>query len=239
MTPPMFRAPSGAPLVGHITLDGPEGHHAADVRRIRVGETIWLTDGAGARCEGVVDVVRRGGLDVTVTGVVEEPAPSPRLVAVQALAKGGRDEAAVAAMTEVGVDEIVAWSASRSIAKATERTAAKWQATADAAARQARRTWWPTVVGPLGLSDVVSKVAAADVALLLHESAEELFVDIDLAGVREVLIVVGPEGGITDDEALAMTDAGAHAVRLGSTVLRSSTAGVAALAAICSRTRWA
>lgn len=234
----MFRAPAGAPRSGRLALDGAEGHHAADVRRLRAGEPIWLTDGAGTRWEGVVADVRRGGLDVEVTAVVDVPVDRPRLVAVQALAKGGRDEAAVEAMTEIGVDEIVAWAASRSIAKWTDRTAAKWHATAEAAAKQARRSWWPDVSGPATIADVAARAGAAGVALVLHESATTSLADVHLADADDVLVVVGPEGGISDGELAAMTGAGALAVRLGDTVLRSSTAGVAALSAICARTRW-
>lgn len=239
MTPPIFRAPAGAPRTGRLTLDGPEGHHAADVRRLRVGETLWLTDGAGSRWEGLVAEVRRGALDLDVVQVVDESPPTPRLVAVQALAKGGRDEAAIEAMTEVGVDEIVAWSAARSIAKWTDRTAAKWQSTVDAASKQARRSWWPSVTGPATTADVSHRIGATGIAVVLHEGATASLADVDVASAREVLVIVGPEGGITDEELTELTAAGAQPVRLGSNVLRSSTAGVAALAAICARTRWA
>lgn len=235
----MFRVASDAVGAALVTLDGPEGHHAATVRRLGVGEDLWLTDGLGTRGVGAVEAVRRGELDVRVTDWATDDPPVPRLVAVQALAKGGRDEAAVEAMTELGVDEIVAWCASRSIAKPTDRTAAKWQSTADAAARQSRRTWWPRVTGTISAKDVAARVAQADVGLVLHEAATVSLSGVDLAGAREVLIVVGPEGGITEDELAAMTDAGARPVKLGTTVLRSSTAGVAALSAICARTRWA
>ncbi|HVS68113.1 MAG TPA: 16S rRNA (uracil(1498)-N(3))-methyltransferase [Mycobacteriales bacterium] len=235
----MFRVPSGAPRSGRVTLEGSEGRHAADVRRLRVGEPIWLTDGAGTRWEGAVGEVRRGALDVDVEHVVSEPAASPRLVAVQALAKGGRDEAAIEAMTEIGVDEVVAWSASRSIAKWTDRTAAKWQSTVDAAAKQARRSWWPQVSGPASTADVAARIRAADVALVLSEAAGRAIPTVDIAAAGEVLVVIGPEGGIADDELEALTAAGGQPVRLGANVLRSSTAGVAALAAICARTRWA
>lgn len=238
MTPPMFRAPAGAAHIGRTTLDGPEGRHAADVRRLRTGEAIWLTDGDGTRWEGVVAEVRRGSLDVDIARIVNEEALSPRLVVIQALAKGGRDEDAVEAMTEVGVDEIVGWAASRSIAKWTDRTGAKWQATADAAAKQARRSRWPQVTGPATTADVANRIAEVDVAVVLHESATASLAEVDLGSAREVLVVVGPEGGIIDDELEVMTSAGAHAVKLGASVLRSSTAGVAALSAICARTRW-
>lgn len=234
----MFRAPAGAARSGLVTLDGPEGRHAADVRRLRVGEVIWLTDGVGSRWEGVVTEVRRGALDLDVKQAVAELQPSPRLVAVQALAKGGRDEAAIEAMTEVGVDEIVGWSASRSIAKWTDRTASKWQSTADAAAKQARRSWWPEIAGPAATVDLVSRVTAADCAVVLHESAEVSITEVELSTAHEIVVVIGPEGGIADDELTALTGAGAQPVKLGPTVLRSGTAGVVALAAICARTRW-
>ncbi|HWA65171.1 MAG TPA: 16S rRNA (uracil(1498)-N(3))-methyltransferase [Mycobacteriales bacterium] len=242
MTPPVFRVPdgtAGADGQGVLTLRGAEGHHAADVRRLRVGEPVWLTDGAGSRWECAVSGVRRGELDLAVGRVVHVPRPQPRLVVVQALAKGGRDEDAVEAMTEVGVDEILGWSASRSVAKWTDRTAGKWEATAAAAARQSRRTWWPTVAGPLSTAQVAARLMTASRALVLHESAvHPLTVDAAAASGQEVVVVVGPEGGIADDELAAFAAAGAQPVRLGDAVLRSSTAGVAALAAICSQTRW-
>jgi 16S rRNA (uracil1498-N3)-methyltransferase len=221
-----------------VTLDGPEGHHAADVRRLRVGEALWLTDGAGARGSGVVGAVRRGALDIDVADWTNEARSVPRLAVVQALAKGGRDEDAVEAMTEVGVDEVLGWQASRSIAKWTDRTGAKWTGTAEAAARQSRRVWWPTVTGPASTADVVARIQAADVSLVMHEAAGASISTVELTGAAEVLIVVGPEGGIADHELDAFGTAGAQLVRLGESVLRSSTAGVVALAVIAARTRW-
>lgn len=236
MTPPTFFA-SGREE--RVTLDGPEGRHAADVRRLRVGESVWLTDGKGTRGVAVVDHVRRGAVDLVVSEWLDIPPPQPRLVVVQALAKGGRDEAAVEAMTEVGVDEVAGWAASRAVAKWTERTAAKWRSTAEAASRQARRSWWPTITGPLSTADVASRLQAATVALVLHEDATAGLSAVAIPVVGEIAIVVGPEGGIADDELETFAAAGAQPVRLGDSVLRSSTAGVAALAAFCARTRWA
>jgi 16S rRNA (uracil1498-N3)-methyltransferase len=141
-------------------------------------------------------------------------------------------------MTEVGVDEVVGWQAARSVAKWTDRTAAKWTSVAEAAARQSRRTWWPTVTGPASTADVVTRIRAADVCVVLHESASEPIAMLDWTGAGEVLVIVGPEGGISDDELAFFVAAGARPTRLGETVLRSSTAGVAALAVIASRTRW-
>jgi 16S rRNA (uracil1498-N3)-methyltransferase len=239
MTPPMFRVAPDVIGADRVTLDGPEGHHAADVRRLRVGEQLWLTDGSGARGWGTVQEAKRGQLEVAVSNWARDEVQPPRLVVFQALAKGGRDEAAVEAMTEVGVDEIIGWSASRSIAKWTDRSATKWRSTADAAAKQARRSWWPDVSGPASTTDVAARIATADVAIVLHEAASGSLTELALATAREVVLAIGPEGGISDDELELMIGAGACAVRLGDSVLRSSTAGVAALSAICARTRWA
>jgi 16S rRNA (uracil1498-N3)-methyltransferase len=157
---------------------------------------------------------------------------------VQALAKGGRDEDAVESMTEVGVDEVLGWSASRSVAKWTDRSQAKWQSTADAAARQSRRSWWPIVDGPLSTAAVAKRLAEATLAVVLHESAADQLAAIAVPTSGEIVVVVGPEGGIAESELTAYQEAGARLVRLGDTVLRSSTAGVAALSAICAQTRW-
>jgi len=238
VTPPVFRLDAVLAAGAVVTLDGPEGRHAADVRRLKPGEPICLTNGAGLRATGVVTDIRRGSLDIEVDAVETNPQPSPRLVVVQALAKGGRDEAAIEAMTEVGVDEVVGWSASRSIAKWTERTESKWQATIDAAAKQARRVWWPTVSGPASTPAVAERLGASSLGLVLHESATEPLAAVELPIAGEVVVVVGPEGGISDAELAALRAAGGRAVRLGDSVLRSSTAGVAALSVISARTRW-
>jgi 16S rRNA (uracil1498-N3)-methyltransferase len=239
MTAPVFFASVGnVDAGGQIVLDGPEGHHAADVRRLYAGEAIDLTDGSGVLLHGVVAEVRRGELAVTVTERVVVPAPAPSFTVVQALAKGGRDEDAVEAMTEVGVDHVVGWAASRSIAKWTDRTGPKWLSTALAAAKQSRRAWWPTVTGPESTADVAARCAAASVAVVLHEAATAPLTSVAVPDIGEVVLVVGPEGGITDEELDALSGAGAAVVRLGSTVLRSSTAGVAALSVLSAASRW-
>ncbi|MBV9486445.1 MAG: 16S rRNA (uracil(1498)-N(3))-methyltransferase [Frankiaceae bacterium] len=239
MTAPVFFATVGDTAAGdQIVLDGPEGHHAADVRRLFAGEAIDLTDGAGVMLHGVVAEARRGELTVDVTERVVQPAPTPWFTVVQALAKGGRDEDAVEAMTEVGVDQVVGWTASRSIAKWTDRTEPKWTATVQAAAKQSRRAWWPTVAGPASTADVAGRCEAASLAVVLHEAAAVPLASLSVPSHGEVVLVVGPEGGISDEELAAFTAAGAAAVRLGQTVLRSSTAGVAALSVLSAHSRW-
>jgi 16S rRNA (uracil1498-N3)-methyltransferase len=234
----------GTAAVGDVaTLAGPEGHHASVVRRIAVGEEVTLTDGRGtaARCRAVA--VGKGSLDAEVLSVATARAEMPRLVVVQAIPKGDRGELAVEMLTEVGADVIVPWAASRSVARwkgeRAEKALSRWRSAAREAAKQARRTWFPEVT-PLASTDhVASLLAAASVPVVLHEAASGPLSDVPVPGRGEIVIVVGPEGGITDQELAAFSAVGAEPLRLGSSVLRSSTAGVAAAAALLSRTpRW-
>lgn len=238
MTRPLFFVPPDALTTDRVVIDGDEGRHAADVRRLRVGEQVDVGDGAGAVVHGQVAEASRGRVVVDVQARHDVPAADPAFVAVQAVAKGGRDEDAVEAMTEVGVDEVLGWQAARSVAQWSDRTAGRWAATARAAAKQARRAWIPTVAGPLSTAEVAQRLAAAELAVVLHEGATEFFADVTMPGSGQVVVVVGPEGGITDDEVAAFAAAGAHVCRLGEQVLRTSTAGVAALSVLSAATRW-
>lgn len=228
---------------GRVVLDGPEGRHAATVKRLQVGETVVLSDGAGltARCE--VAAVGRDLLELDVLERTEEPEPSPRIVVVQALPKGERGELAVEVMTEAGVDEIVPWSASRSITQwrpeRREKSLARWRNAAKEAGKQSRRARFPEVAGLASTKDVVTRLSAAPCALILHEEALVPLSTIPLADPSEIVLVVGPEGGISPEELAAFQEAGATTVRLGPNVLRTSTAGVAAASVLMARTgRW-
>jgi 16S rRNA (uracil1498-N3)-methyltransferase len=223
-----------------VVVEGAEAHHAVAVRRLAVGEPVVLTDGAGhvATCE--VTATGKSRLEALVGSVTTEPAPVPELVVVQALAKGERGELAVELLTEVGASGIVPWAASRSVAVWRGERAAKslgrWQATAREAAKQARRAWFPVVAPLASTAEVAALVAAAPLALVLHEEATEPLPDVV---PDRVVLVVGPEGGLAPDELTAFEAAGARTVRLGREVLRTSTAGAAAVAALLSRTaRW-
>jgi 16S rRNA (uracil1498-N3)-methyltransferase len=244
MSRPLFLV-TALPAGGAYTLDGPEGHHAADVQRLGVGEALVLGDGRGGTAEATVTAVRRGALDVTVTGRGQAPPSDPRLVVVQGIAKGDRGELAVQAMTEVGVDEIVPWAATRSVARwrdaRGDRAREKWVATAREAAKQARRPWLPEVAGDPDESTarVAHRIGAAAAAIVLHEEATAGLSTVDLPAGGDIVLVVGPEGGITPEELATFTAAKATAVRLGPHVLRTSTAGVAALAVLSDRLgRW-
>lgn len=217
-----------------LVLEGAEGRHAASVRRIRTGEVIDLVDGRGTRCTCTVTAVGKDNLTCDVVSRASEEPSSPRLTLVQALAKGARGELAVELATEVGVDAIVPWAASRSIAKA-DKPLDRWVSTAREAAKQSRRSWFPEVADPLTTAQVA---ALPGTLLVLHEAAETSLSTMPLPA-GDLVLVVGPEGGISPEELDTFTAAGAVAVRLGGSVLRTSTAGAAAIAVVSSRTgRW-
>ena len=228
---------------GLVSVTGDEARHAAQVLRLRAGERVDLVDGEGRRLEGVVHGVGRDRLDVSVERVVEEPDPVPRITVVQALAKGDRGELAVAAMTEVGVDVIVPWSAEHCVSRwsgeRAQRGVDKWRSTARSAAKQARRSRLPDVRTLHATEDLEGLIASSALALCLDESAEEAMARIDVPASGEIVLVVGPEGGLSDAERDRLQAWGATCVRLGPSVLRTSTAGPVGAAVVLARTpRW-
>lgn len=246
MSAPVFLTADPALRTGRrVVLDGPEGRHAVTVRRLAVGEDIVLTDGHGLSIRGTVAVVEgKDTLHVDVAERAEEPPPSPRVVVVQALPKGDRGELAVETMTEVGVDVIVPWSAARCVTQwrgdRGTKSLAKWRSTAREAGKQARRVHLPDVTDLMTTRQVAQLLGTAAFAAVLHEAAEAPLATTDMPGDGDLVLVVGPEGGIAPEELAAFADAGAGAYRLGPTVLRTSTAGVSAASVVMARSgRWA
>lgn len=245
MTLPQHVVPTLAGVAaGHtVTVDGDEAHHAVVVRRLRVGEAVTLADGAGAVATGEVSATGKRSFDVVVTAVDLFAEPSPSITVVQALPKGERGELAVEVLTEIGAARIVPWAAARSVAvwkgERAAKSHAKWRSTAREAAKQSRRAWHPEVPPLAATADVAALVQQADLAVVLHEDATEPLGALAVPDAGDIVVVVGPEGGLTEDEVALLVAAGAVAVRLGSEVLRTSTAGVAAVAALLTRTsRW-
>lgn len=241
--PPVFLVSPGDLAKDVVTLSGPEGHHAAAVRRLGPGERADVSDGAGCLAECVVESVARDTVVLAVRSVQAVPRPAPVLAVVQALAKGDRGELAVELMTEVGVDTVVAWQAERSVVRwqgeRGTRALGKWQATAREAAKQSRRAWLPDVTGPGTLGEIARRVSAAACAVVLEASAVVPLSRLALPDSGEIVLVVGPEGGISPAERGALGAAGAIEARLGPTVLRTSTAGAAAAAVLLTRSgRW-
>lgn len=220
-----------------VTLTGAEAHHAATVRRVRVGEAVTIGDGRGAWLTGAVVSVAPREVVVRVDERRDAAPPRPRIVLVQALAKGDRDELAVQAATELGVDEIVPWQAARSVSRWDAAKAvkgrARWGTIAREAAKQAHRAWLPEV-GELTSTRELALRAGTTRMLILEPTASAPLsaLTLDAADARDIVLVVGPEGGISPDELETLVAAGAQQVRLGDTVLRTSTAGPAALAVV-------
>lgn len=243
MSLPVFlsEAITDASAGASVVLDGDEGRHAATVKRLRAGEQVVLTDGAGTSGTCTVTDSGKATLTLRVDTVSYADRALPHVTVVQALPKGDRGELAVEMLTEIDVDRIVPWAAARSVAvwrgERAVKSLAKWRAAARAATKQARRSWLPEVTPLASTAEVGDLLAAADLAVVLHEDAITPMSALSLEGVTRIVVVVGPEGGLSDDELGAFGSAAV--VRLGSSVLRTSTAGVAAVAALLAHTpRW-
>jgi 16S rRNA (uracil1498-N3)-methyltransferase len=249
VTAPVFVVPAtalAAASVGDVVrLDGAEGRHAVAVRRLAVGEELDLVDGVGRRVRGTIaSVLDKQSLDVAVVTVHDEPPPEPLVVVVQALPKGDRGELAVELLTEIGVDVIVPWAAANCVTQwkgdRVERAHRRWADAAQAAAKQARRARFPVVEPCASTADVLTRIGQATTALVLHEEAMTSIADVAAPGAGDLLLVVGPEGGLTPAERESFGSAGAREVRLGPSVLRTSSAGITAVAALLAPTpRWA
>lgn len=241
----MFWCDRARLLTEQFTLDGAEGRHATTVRRLRPGERVDVTDGAGliAQCQVVAARSGPGQLDLTVLARRTEPAPPYRLTVVQAILKGDRGELAVELMTEVGADVIVPWAAERCVARwpagREDKALARWRSTALAAGKQSRRARFSEVTPQERLAVVVQRVHDAALAVLLDPRAGTPLGSLDLPDRGEIVLIVGPEGGLTEAEETALAGAGAVPARLGPTVLRGSTAGAVAAALVLSASgRW-
>ena len=241
--PPLFVAAPGELAGDVIVLSGAEGRHAATVRRLAPGERADVTDGAGQLAECVVTQAGPGVLRLAVQARRVQPPAAPALVVVQALAKGERGQLAVELLTETGADVIVPWAAQRSVTRwqgeRGERALARWRATAQEAAKQARRARFP-VVAPLADGPGVARlVRSAALAVLLDLDAGTALAALPVPASGEVVVIVGPEGGVSPAEAGELTAAGAVGAHLGPTVLRTSTAGAVAVSVLLSRSsRW-
>jgi 16S rRNA (uracil1498-N3)-methyltransferase len=243
VTAPVFLADRADLEADVIVLSGAEGRHAATVRRIRPGERADVADGDGMIAECVVTAAGGGRVELRVQARREVPFPDPRITVVQAIPKGDRAELAVETMTEVGVDVVVPWQAERCVARwpadRAAKSLAKWRSTAREAAKQARRARVPEVTGLASSADVAARISAAAAAVVLEPGAAGSVARLPLPDQGDIVLVVGPEGGLSPAEVDAFTEAGAIPARLGASVLRTSTAGAVAAAVLMSRSgRW-
>lgn len=240
MVTPLFRieALADAGVGQRILLSGAEGKHAVSVRRMRLGESIQLSNGRGLRVTGSVSELGSNELWVEVAEVQHEPEPPLKITVIQALAKGDRDELAIQAATELGCWSVIPWQAERSVSRWDSTKAKKgverWQSIVSEASKQSLRAWDPRVAEPITTRELATMVGSFDLALVLEPTAPERLSELDFRQLQDssICLVVGPEGGIAPSELEAFSNAGARTVRLGTEVLRTSTAAVAAMSAI-------
>jgi 16S rRNA (uracil1498-N3)-methyltransferase len=247
VTAPAFLVPAAS--LGHVTVgstvavEGDEGRHGGSVKRLRQSEQVDLVDGEGRRVTGVVEAVHRDSFTVRVTAATDEPARQPQVIVVQALAKGDRAELAVEMLTECGVDLIVPWSADHSVTvwrdDRAQRGLRRWRAVSRAAAKQSRRSRLPVISDLSDSQRVAELLAAASLGLVLHESAAARLSRVAIPSTGCVVLVVGPEGGISPAELALFAECLGLPVRMGASVLRTSTAGVAAASVVMANSgRW-
>jgi 16S rRNA (uracil1498-N3)-methyltransferase len=239
MVEPLFRFIE--PLVAGqiVQLTGSEGHHAAAVRRMRVGEAIALTNGQGLKARGVVSAVAPKQLNVAVHSVETFELPVVTFTLVQAVAKGDRDELAIQAATELGTTRVVPWQAERSISKwdgKEEKNRERWQQIVDEAAKQALRPWFPAVAQVQSSKSLAKQISESTGTYLVLDPTSPISLNqVDLSTSGEVALIVGPEGGISEAELAMFESAGAKRVHLGAGILRTSTAGMAAISVLAAK----
>lgn len=235
MVEPLFFAAIGSDsAVGtSFTLGGPEAKHAISVRRMTIGESISVSDGSGVKMRGKVTKVKKETLEISIESIEELFAPKSQLFLVQALAKGDRDELAIQACTELGLFGVIPWQADRSIsiwkAEKKQKGQARWQSIVTEAAKQSLRAFIPRVEQVLDSQELISALEVFDQVLILEPEADKSITEINPPAEGKVAIVVGPEGGISEQELESFKKAGFSSVRLGRGVLRTSTAGMAAV----------
>ena len=242
MVEPMFTYDfAKEPSIGDvIDLTGAEAKHAVQVRRMRVDEAIQLTNKAGLRVRGIVKATQKSSLSVIVNSVEKENPSELKLTLVQALAKGDRDELAVQAATELGVMSVIPWESDRSVSRwigiKEDKGVERWQTIAAEAAKQSLRVWHPIVLAPVKGVSVAELTKSFDLVLVLDPTSSVGLSSIVLPKTGSIALVVGPEGGISDEELTALNLAGAKLVHLGEPILRTSTAGIAGISAISALT---
>jgi 16S rRNA (uracil1498-N3)-methyltransferase len=220
-----------------LSVTGPEARHAVTVNRIRVGESVTIGNGRGLMARGPVARAEATELVVEVTDIWRVDEPSPRISLVQALAKGDRDELAIQAATELGIDRVVPWSADRSVSRWEGAKVTKgrdrWQSIVREATKQSIRAWLPSVGELVDLRQLVS-LCRTERVLVLEPTGETPLsrLKVNQNDHRDFAVVVGPEGGISPNELAQLSAAGAEPVRLGASVLRTSSAGPAAVAVL-------
>jgi 16S rRNA (uracil1498-N3)-methyltransferase len=228
----LFFVPDLPTVVGSTyTFDNEDALHAIRVLRTGPGEVFWLSDGKGSYSTVKAIEVSKRSMQCEVIETANQEPLDIEYTVIQALPKGDRLKECAALLTEAGADRIVFWNSTRSIGKA-DKTLEKLDVTLREASKQARRFRIPEIIGPLSTTEVIDEIARTDIAVLFHESATNKLSSITATSPKKALIIIGPEGGITDEELSTFTSSGAKIALMGRPIFRSAHAGIAGLAAL-------
>jgi 16S rRNA (uracil1498-N3)-methyltransferase len=217
------------PTTGSYEFSNEDAHHAIRVLRMQAGDEFMLSDGKGAWSQVKATEVSKKSITVEVIESGYQEPLATTITVVQALPKGDRAKEAIELLTEAGVDRIVPWAASRSIGKGSD----KFAITAREASKQSRRFRVPEVTELATTAQICEAIKLSDLAIAFHESAQDKLSDqISSHNVQNLLIIIGPEGGLTEEELAAFETAGAKVALMGRPILRSAHAGIAAVSAV-------
>ena len=221
-------------------LENEEAHHAIKVLRLNTGEIIKISDGVGNWVSGPIVEIAKKELFVSITERGEIQAAKPELVLVQAITKSDRNKEMLELAVEAGVDRIIPWQSERSISKWQSDSEQKWQVGIKQSCKQARQVKLPQLMQVMSTSEVITSIGEGGFGIVFHEEASTKFSDLTIPNSQSsVYLVIGPEGGISEQELLSFQNNGSKVVRLGDTVLRSAHAGFAALSAVQTKLgRW-
>ena len=235
-----FFVPEGTDFsASEIEVDGEEAHHGVNVLRLKQSEEVKISNGAGNWAIGKVSQLSKKSFTVEIYTCGFDSAAKQRVVVVQAILKNDANKEAVDFLTQVGVDEIIPWQSQHSIGKIDDKSLRKWQNVTRESSRQSRRTRIPVIANTHSTESLISKIRDLQNIFVLHESAENRLSQIEINQEADVILIVGPEGGLSEFEVNTFTAAGAKVVRLGESVLRAANAGAAATSVVMSRTgKW-
>jgi 16S rRNA (uracil1498-N3)-methyltransferase len=222
-----------------IEVDGDEAHHGVNVLRLKQSEEVKISDGVGNWGVGKVSQINKKSFIVEISDRGFEATAKQRVIVVQAILKNDANKEAVDFLTQVGADEIIPWQSQHSIGKIDDKSLSKWQSTTRESSRQSRRVRIPLISNADSTESLISKIKGLENIFVLHESAENRLSQIEINQEADVILIVGPEGGLSEIEVNTFVAAGAKVVRLGESVLRAANAGAAAVSVVMSRTgKW-
>jgi 16S rRNA (uracil1498-N3)-methyltransferase len=221
-------------------LDKDEAHHAIKVLRVKIGEEIMISDGSGNWVSGPIEELGKKTLLIEVSNQGQKKLNKPELVIVQAITKSDRNKEMLELITVAGVDRIIPWQSDRSISKWQSDSADKWELTVKESCKQARRVTMPKLSKSVNSKQLGEELSSVPFSIIFHEAASTNFSEVNVpSDISSIYLIIGPEGGITDEELLMFKGTTSNIVRLGEPVLRSAHAGFAALAAVQTKLgRW-